>query len=446
MTLTGYQSTPEAPVPKAIHAETARVDCDALASIPRLDLDPEVTYQTHNGFGGAFTEATAVNYAALTPHEKQRFMAGYFNRDTGHGYSLCRVHLNSCDFALGNWACQPSPDAGFTLARYTETILPMIRDAEAARGAPIDLLVSPWSPPAWMKSNGQMNRGGTLLPEYRAAWAESYVRFIELMRAAGFSIWGLTVQNEPEAEQAWDSCLYSAEEERDFIRDHLGPSLLSAGLDDIRIVCWDHNRDHLYHRARTILSDPEAARYVWGSGFHWYMDDCFDNVQAVHDAFPDKGLLFTEGCQEGGPHPDEWSVAERYTRSILNDLRRWTNGWIDWNLALDTTGGPNHVNNLCSAPALVDPAAGTFEWQPSFHALGHFARAIPPGSRRILSVAAFDGLDHLAYRRPDGILALVVHNSGSRPLRWRLMTSESGAVIETPAGALQSWLLSPDCG
>lgn len=234
----------------------------------------------------------------------------------------------------------------------------MIRDAQETLGRPLDLLVSPWSPPAWMKTNGDMNQGGQLLPEHRAAWAEHYVLFIKALQAEGFSVWGLTVQNEPDARQQWDSCLYTAEQERDFIRDYLGPALHAAGLFPVRILCWDHNRDNLYHRAHTILGDPEAARYVWGSGFHWYT--------------------------------------------------------VDWNLALDTDGGPNHVGNYCSAPALVNTAHGRFEWQPAYYALGHFARLVPPGSVRILSVAGLDALLHVAFERPDGQLALILMNTG----RW----------------------------
>ena len=441
MTLIGFESRLDTPSRTALPTQDWQ---EVAGTLPRLDLNPKVRYQTHQGFGGAFTEAAALNYAALSEAEKERFMTGYFNPQEGLGYSLCRVHLHSCDFALGNWTCETEPGADLSLDHYRTAILPMIKDAEQALGRSIDLLVSPWSPPAWMKTNNQMNRGGQLKPEYRDAWAQHYVQFVQLLLEEGLSVWGLTVQNEPEAAQSWDSCLYSATEERDFIRDHLGPALHRAGLEQVRIVCWDHNRDHLYHRAHTILSDPAAARYVWGSGFHWYMDDCFDNVQAVHDAYPDKGLLFTEGCQEGGPHPDSWPVAERYARSILNDLRRWTQGWIDWNLALNLEGGPNHVGNYCSAPALVDSDTGTFQWHPSYHALAHFSRAIPPGSVRILSVAGFDGLEHLAYQRPDGNLSLVILNLGDTGKNWRLIHNNRQTNIHTPAHSIQSWMLNAD--
>lgn len=439
MSLTGFQTTADDPL---MHRCEPGEAPDGHEEHPGIRLNPAVRYQRYLGTGGAFTEAAAINYSRLDEAEKARFLEGYFSPDDGHGYSLCRLPMNSCDFSLGNWACQPSPDAPFSLARYREHLFPMLREAEATLGRPIDLLVSPWSPPAWMKTNGEMNHGGRLRQECRAQWAQSFVQFVQALREEGFSVWGVTVQNEPEAAQAWDSCLYSATEERDFIRQHLGPALAEAGLGEVRIVCWDHNRDNLYERAQTILGDPEAARFVWGAGYHWYMEECFDNVQAVHDAFPDKGLLFTEGCQEGGPHSGEWAVAERYARSMIHDLRRWCQGWIDWNLALDTSGGPNHVDNLCSAPALVDPRQGRFEWQPSFHALGHVARFVPPGSVRILSAAATDRLDHVAFAREDGTCVLVVLNASEAAVDWSLRLGEAAHAVTTPPHALQTWVLS----
>ena len=227
------------------------------------------------------------------------------------------VHMNSCDFALGNYAHVEKPGdvelKSFNIDRDRQALLPFIQAALHVAGRPIRLLASPWSPPGWMKSNGQMNRGGTLLPQFRDAWARCFVRFIQAYRAEGVSIWGVSVQNEPAATQRWDSCIWSAEEERDFVRDHLGPELAKAGLGDIKIVIWDHNRDLMVERASVVYSDVEAAKYVWGTGFHWYGENHFDHVQLVHDAWPDKQLLFTEGCQEGGPHraPGRWASVTR---------------------------------------------------------------------------------------------------------------------------------------
>jgi glucosylceramidase len=349
--------------------------------------------------------------------------------------------MNSCDFALGNYAHVDTPGdlalESFNIDRDRQALLPFIQAALRVAGEPVKLLVSPWSPPAWMKTNGQMNHGGSLRPDCRQAWARCYVRFIQAYEAEGVPVWGVSVQNEPMAVQRWDSCIYSAEEERDFVRDHLGPELERAGLGRIRIVIWDHNRDLMVERASVVYSDPAAARYVWGTGFHWYGEDRFDHVQLVHDAWPDKQLLFTEGCQEGGPHHGSWDLGERYARSMINDLNRWTAGWIDWNLLLDETGGPNHVGNLCSAPMLADRGSGTVSRQSSYWYLGHFARFIRPGARRVLCAASRQDLESAAFVNPDGSTATVVMNRTEQPIRFALrLDGVPSTPFELPARSI----------
>jgi glucosylceramidase len=351
--------------------------------------------------------------------------------------------MNSCDFALGNYAhVERDGDfalEGFSIERDRQALLPMIQAAQRMAGRPLQLLVSPWSPPAWMKDTGRMNEGGTLRPACRDAWAQCFVRFIRAYESEGVPVWGVSVQNEPEATQRWDSCRYSAEQERDFVRDHLGPALHAAGLGHVRIVVWDHNRDAMVERASVIYGDPEAARYVWGTGFHWYLEDHFDHVQLVHDAWPDKQLLFTEGCQEGGPHWGRWELAERYARSMINDLNRWTVGWIDWNLLLDEQGGPNHVGNFCSAPMLAVPAEDGLHAQSSFAALGHFARYVRPGAERVLAAATREALECTAFANPDGSLALVVLNRSEHDLAFSLAIDGVAHAADLPAHAIATY-------
>ncbi|MBA4176141.1 MAG: glucosylceramidase [Leptothrix sp. (in: Bacteria)] len=425
-------------------SEQPPVHAAAEPGLPRLWVDARRRFQALEGFGGAFTEAAATTWLALGEAQRAAFLRDCFDPVHGHGYTLCRVHMNSCDFALGNYAHVETPGdfdlAGFDIGRDRRALLPMIRAAQAAAGRPLKLLVSPWSPPAWMETNGRMNDGGRLRPECRLAWARCFVRFIEAYAAEGVPVWGVSVQNEPEAHQRWDSCLYSAEEERDFVRDFLGPELAAAGLGHVRIVVWDHNRDVMVERASVIYGDAEAARYIWGTGFHWYGEDHFDHVQLVHDAWPDKQLLFTEGCQEGGPHHGSWDLGERYARSIINDLNRWTVGWIDWNLLLDEHGGPNHVGNFCSAPVLARTAHDELLHQSSYWYLGHFSRFIKPGARRLLCAATRQAIEATAFANPDGSIAVVAMNRGEQALRFELNVGGTGRAVELPPRAIATWL------
>lgn len=412
--------------------------------LPVVMVDPRMRFQTIEGFGGAFTESAAITWQKLDARRREQLLQDYFSQTTGHGYVLCRVHMNSCDFSLGNYAHAETPGdvdlAGFTIERDRRALIPFIRAAQAVAGQPLRLLVSPWSPPAWMKSNGRMNQGGMLLPAYRLAWARCFVRFIEEYRKEGIPVWGVSVQNEPAATQGWDSCIYSAEQERDFVRDFLGPMLEEAGLGHVRIVVWDHNRDHMVERASVVYSDPQAARYVWGTGFHWYGEDHFDHVQLVHDAWPEKRLLFTEGCQEGGPHLGSWDLGERYARSMVNDLNRWTVGWIDWNLLLDDAGGPNHAGNLCSAPVLVQADTGALLHQSSYYYIGHFARFVRPGARRLLCAASRQDLEAAAFVNPDGSTATVVMNRSREHIAFGLHHAGERVLAALPPRSIATYL------
>jgi glucosylceramidase len=412
----------------------------APAGAAELLVDPGHQFQEIEGFGGAFTEAAAVTLHKASPEHQEEILRACFDPVHGLGYSLCRTHINSCDFSLGNYAHADRPGdlalQDFSIERDRRDLVPMIQAAQRVAGNPLKVFASPWSPPAWMKTNGEMNHGGSLRPECREAWAGCYVKFIEAYEAEGIPIWGLTVQNEPAAVQRWDSCTYTAEEERDFVRDHLGPALHRAGRGDVKLMVWDHNRDLLYHRVKPIYDDPECSRFVWGAAFHWYGGDFFDNVQRVHDAWPDKRLLFTEGCMEGGPHLGEWAMGERYGASIVNDLNRWTVGWVDWNLLLDEQGGPNHVGNYCSAPILYDTRARAIHYQSSYYYIGHFARFIRPGARRIALGNPRDDLDASAFRNPDGSVIVVAMNRTEGAIPVSVTIGQDRVADTLPAHAI----------
>ncbi len=407
---------------------------------PSVFVDPSRRMQTLLGFGGAFTEAAALTWQQLPPALGEELLRACFDPGQGHGYTLCRVPMGSSDFGLGNYAhAEVAGDFAlqhFSIEHDRRHLLPFIHAAMRVAGRPLRLLASPWSPPAWMKTTGRMNEGGQLKPECRAAWAQCYVKFIEAYAAEGVPVWGVSVQNEPQATQRWDSCIYSAEEERDFVRDHLGPALHAAGLAHVKVVVHDHNRDELVQRAGTIYADPEAAKYVWGAGFHWYVEDHFDHVQQLHDAWPDKQLLFTEGCQEGGPHHGEWGLAERYARSVIQDLNHWTVGWIDWNLLLDEQGGPNHVGNFCSAPVLADARRTALHYQSSYAALGHFTRFMQSGAQRVLCAATRETLECTAAVNPDGSVAVVLLNRSDTALPCTLRLGPHAVALTLDAHAL----------
>ena len=386
----------------------------------KITVEPQNKRQQILGFGGSFTEASSSIYKNLSQEKKDELIEAYFGK-SGNNYSMARTHINSCDFSLSNYAhVEDEKDSElhtFSLERNKESLIPMIKDALRKRENKIKIMASPWSPPAWMKTTGQMNFGGKLKNEHRKTWADYYCKFIEHCKKEGVPIWGVSIQNEPEAKQTWDSCLYSAEEERDFIKNYLGPSFEKHSLLNKKIIIWDHNRDMMVERARTVLSDPDAAKYVWGTGFHWYCGDHFDNVQKVHDEFPNKQLIFTEGCQEGGPHIGSWDLGERYATSIINDLNRWTVAWIDWNLILNEEGGPNHVGNYCSAPIIVNTKSQELLYQSSYYYMGHFSRFILPGDKIVNSIVENGNVDVLSsINRDENKVHTIIQNKNKEPV------------------------------
>lgn len=422
-----------------------------LETQPSIFIDEYNTFQTFMGVGAAITDASAETYAKLPKDQQQAFMKAYFDLQDGIGYNIARTNINSCDFSSGSYTYVTAQDKElktFDIAHDRKFKMPMIKDAMNAASQEISLYVSPWSPPAFMKDNNNMLQGGKLLPEYRQSWADYYVKFIKAYEASGIPVWGLSVQNEPMAKQRWESCIFTSDEERDFIKNHLGPTLHRNGLGDKKLIAWDHNRDLIYQRASVILNDREAAKYVWGIGFHWYETWTggpmqFDNLKRVHEAFPDKHLIFTEGCKEKF-HIDSinnWSLGERYGHSMINDFNSGTVAWTDWNILLDEHGGPNHVGNFCFAPVHADTKKGKLIFTNAYHYIGHFSKYIRPGAVRISASPSRAQLETTAFRNPDGTIVVVVMNTTDQKIPFHLWMNGEAAETESAANSIMTLLI-----
>lgn len=408
-----------------------------------IKLNSKKTYQSIVGFGGAFTEAAAYTLSRISKDKRDEVIKKYYSKEEGIGYNLGRVHIHSCDFALENYTYVKENDTNletFNIERDRKLVLPLIKDAEKMSGEKITMLASPWSPPSWMKSNKEMNNGGKLLPEYQDVWAKYYTKFIKEYEKEGVDIWGITVQNEPAAVQIWDSCIYSAEEERDFIKNHLGPTMHKEGLENVNILIWDHNRDLIIERASTVLEDPEAAKYVWGTGFHWYVSEEFEKVGKVHELFPDKHLLFTEGCQEGGVKLGEWFTGERYGRNMIGDLNNWTEGYLDWNIVLDETGGPNHVGNLCDAPIIADTKTNELYYNSSYYYIGHFSKYIQKKAVRIGVENINEDLQVTSFLNPDGTVVTVVMNETDKNIEFSMGYNNESVNLNLESHSIATYI------
>jgi glucosylceramidase len=414
-------------------------------------VEPTRTFQTFMGIGAALTDASAEIFAKMSKTKQKNFLDAYFNQEKGIGYTLARTNIHSCDFSSDTYTYVKEGDAElktFNIDHDRKFRIPFIKQAIAAAGGKLTMYVSPWSPPAFMKTNNDILKGGKLKLEYYQNWANYYTKFIKAYEKEGIPIWGLTIQNEPMATQRWESCIYSAEEERDFLKNNLGPTLKKDGLGDKKIIVWDHNRDLMNQRANVIFNDPEAAKYAWGMGFHWYETwsggaPMFENVGKTNTAFPDKNLLFTEGCVESfdAKKYQHWANGERYGRSMIHDFNNGTVGWTDWNILLDQTGGPNHVGNFCFSPLHFDTKTEDLIFTPSYYYIGHFSKFIRLGAKRVISAASRSQLLTTSFINTDGKLVVVVMNQSNQKVLYNLCIGTKAAEITILPHAIQTLVL-----
>ena len=410
-------------------------------------VNPKKTFQEFLGIGGAITDASSEVFATLNKEQQEEFLQAYFGKN-GINYTIIRTSIHSSDFGLGSHTYVDEGDAAlktFSIEKDKEKRIPFIKRAIELIEDDLVFYASPWSPPAFMKTNKNMLRGGKLLPEFRQAWANYYAKFIKAYEDEGIPVWGLTIQNEPMAVQRWESCIYTAEEERDFLKNYLGPTLEKEGLGDKKIVVWDHNRDLISERANTIFEDPEASKYAWGIGFHWYETwtgglPKYDNLKNIKESFPSKNMLFTEGCQEGfdTERMHYWPNAERYGNSMINDFNSGVVGWTDWNILLDERGGPNHVQNFCFAPIHANTKTSELTYTPTYFYIGHFSKFINPGAKRVSTTTSRTSLESTSFLNSDGSLVTVVMNKTDAKINYKLAVGNLESVIEILPHAMQT--------
>ncbi|NOU19962.1 MAG: glycoside hydrolase family 30 protein [Bacteroidales bacterium] len=413
---------------------------------PTIMIDPNRTFQTILGFGGAITDAAAETYYKMPKAKQDELINAYFSSE-GIGYSLCRTHINSCDFSSSIYAYSEVANdtllEKFSIAHDKQFRIPLIKEAIAKTKGTLQMFGSPWSPPAWMKDNNNMLEGGKLKPEYYHVWADYYVRFLKEYKKEGINFWGLSVQNEPMAVQRWESCIYTAEDERDFVKRYLGTTLVKSDFSNVKIVIWDHNRGLMVQRAKVVYDDPEASKFVWGTGFHWYTGNHFENVKMHNEAFPDKNMLFTEGCVYPFNYDsiNVWHWGETYGKSLINDLNNGASGWIDWNILVDETGGPNHVNNFCFAPVVGNTKTGELLYMNSFYFLGHFSKFIRPNAKRISCSSNDDNLWATSFLNPDGTISTVIQNATAKEKEFCVWINNKAIKAKSPENSIMTVII-----
>lgn len=410
-----------------------------------INLYPEVEFQTFEGFGGAFTDSAGYVYAQMEPEDKKKLLSAYFGEDNMN-YRLGRMHLDSCDFSVEQYEAMSTENdremKSFSLERTKKYIFPLLKDAERWAGRPIELMVSPWSPPAFMKTNGERSNGGKLREDCREFWADYICLYIRKLREEGLHVHRMSIQNEPKAVQTWDSCVYTAGEERDFLKEYLYPALVRNGLEDVEIFLWDHNKERLYERACAVITE-ETDPMIAGLAFHWYSGDHFETLELVRKKFPGKKLILSEACIEYSIYDSEdyLTNAQKYAHDMIGNLNAGMNAFYDWNLILDEKGGPNHVQNFCDAPYLYDVEKKVLMERNTLAYIWHFSHFMMPGAVRIGFSRYSSAIDMTAFKNPDGTLVCVILNEQEREIPAFLRVGQEAVQISVLPKSIATFII-----
>ncbi|WP_283171260.1 glycoside hydrolase family 30 protein [Curtanaerobium respiraculi] len=394
------------------------------------------------GFGGAITEASAVTFARMDASRQNEFLQQCFS-EQGSRYNMVRIALQSCDFTLAPYEYESDPaDTGFakfTIAHELEYVIPLLKRIQQVNPA-VQFIASPWSPPAFMKSTRIRQAGGSLRKKHYQNWAMMVALALLGFRDHGIDIGRVTVQNEPHFSAPWDSCRYTAESELAFAARFLRPVLDAAGLEHVRILGWDHNKERLLDRADAYLGSPKGSHAFAGMAFHIYSGDHFEAVREVRRCYPAADLILTEGCMEYSDFDESRALvhAEKYAHEWLGDIRAGANACLDWNILLDETGGPTYVGNFCDAPLMLDRRSGELRDALAFSYLRHLTRFIQPRARVCACSSFTSRLETLAVINPDDTRGFVALNRTGDDIDFGLTDGDRLWQIASPAHSILS--------
>ena len=419
----------------------------------RIEINPAITHQKMLGLGSSLEPATCSNLWRMSEADRERTIERLVSPTAGIGMNLMRICIGTPDFTGDAWYSYDDLPRGetdpelkkFSIERDRAHILPVLK---LARQKNPDLLffASPWSPPGWMKSTGTMI-GGQLLPQWYPAYAEYFVKFIRAYEADGIPIYAVTIQNEPGVDRAkeknlkwhYPSCRWTGEQERDFIRDHLGPAFRRHGLKTL-IWCYDHNYnvksrgdDPGIAYPRAILNDPVAASFVGGVAFHGYMGGP-DGMSIFHQEFQGTPIHFTEGSVFGIKGGVE----------LIEKLRNWASSYNAWVTILDDDGKPNNGPFEASRTIItLNPKTRKAKEHFDFFLYGQFMKFIQRGAVRVDSQASRNEIANIAFRNPDGMIVLVVVNTQSREQSVGLVYAGSTAAAQVPGKSVATFVWPP---
>lgn len=407
-----------------------------------IDVDDSQTFQTMDGFGYCLTGGSAELLHAMSAPARARLLRELFGTGPNNiGVSYLRISIGASDLDAQVFsyddrpAGQPDPTlAHFSLAPDEQHLIPVLKEILAINPA-LKILGSPWSPPTWMKTN-EATKGGSLKPEYYGAYAQYFVKYLRGMKAAGITLAAVTPQNEPLHPGNNPSLLLPAEQEAEFIGQHLGPALRAAGLKT-KIICYDHNADKPEYPL-TVLGNATANPYVDGSAFHLYAGP-ITALSQVHDAYPSKNIYFTEewvGSRSKFADNLDWHQKNLF----IGAPRNWAKNVLEWNLAADPQQNPHTPGGCDQCLGAITLAPGDqITRNVAYYAVAQSSKWVRPGAVRIGSTSP-TGLPNVAYRTPTGGHVLLVLNDQPTPQTFGLRYQGRAVAATLPAGAVGTYV------
>ncbi len=374
-----------------------------------IKIDGNMHYQTILGFGGALTDAASFNYELLSEDKKSEFIRKVFTNE-GLNYNFIRLSIGSCDFAKETYDYLDE-EGNFSLEHDLKSIIPLVKRIKNLTD--INVFASPWSPPAKYKTNNCRQHGGKLKDDCYDLYSHYLLTYLKNMKENGINIDYMTLQNEPQAVQIWDSCIYEGPEEARLLEKvyHL---IKQEGLDT-KILIWDHNKDVIVDRIKETIT-KENSSYIYGIAYHWYDNYCNQELSKVHQLYKDKVLMFTEGCVElllmdkDNPEKNIGNFANglRYAKNYILDLENYSSCFIDWNLLLDEKGGPNYVGNYCEAPIMYNKEEDKLVYNPSYYIISHFSSFISKGDVRVKTIVYDESILATSCKKLDNNTYIII--------------------------------------
>lgn len=454
-----------------------------------VQLYPNYTFQTFEGFGCCLNESSCYLLSKMASETRREALRQWFAPEA-LASRFVRVTVDSCDFSLQEYQAVPDPLNDpelntFSLKRDELYVIPVLKEALEISGGKLSVLLSPWSPPGDWKTPAEMTQndvavyggmgltpditkpsrcfGGRLKPEYYDVWAKYLVKYIQGYLAHGIPVTMLSIQNESSAATYWDSCLWTAAQQRKFLTESLYPAMQAAGLTEkVGIYIWDHNKERMLDFADEVLTG-DAEALVQGVAFHWYSGDHFEALELLHRKYPNLLLLRSEGCglhlpgkplafettEESRAYlPDDMQAmldktapqidyedAAAYAHDIIGDLNHGMQRWIDWSMIMDRKGGPRHVPCGFVAPMIAEDD-GIFTKEPSFVYLSAIGQAVRPGAVRLGYSRYSSNVEITDVKNSDDSLGVVLLNKWDKPLPVALRFNGELLQMELPPHTL----------